>query len=94
MPANFSEDLLDAYLRLPAESLPLWPPTGRANFTTSKAVNSKIRIEIHLADRRFYVKCDAHGKKVPNPGIKWNVAKGGSRGPGSSQRPRRLGGGG
>ena len=61
MPENFSEEVLDAYLRLPEEALPNTKSHGKFNYTVTNTEGSRLRIEVHLSERRFWVKLDATG---------------------------------
>ena len=74
MPTNFLNTNLDVYLRLPKEALPQGPCTGKCNYTIrpvlqdgSADLASKARIEVHLADKRFFAKQDVAGNKVEAP---------------------------
>ena len=80
LPSNFDEDHLETFLRLPAEALPQGISHGKHNYTLrgikdgAPDLMSKIRIEVHMADRRFYVKSNSSGDKPVLPGITWQSA--------------------
>eukprot|EP00969_Alexandrium_andersonii_P064605 2845298-Alexandrium_andersonii.AAC.1 len=76
MPTNFEDCLFDTYLRLPNEAMPKGPCSGRYNYTVFPKAGSKIRIEVHLYDKRFFVKCNDSGCKVDQPGVKWGAVGG------------------
>jgi len=68
MPTNFSEKVLDAYLRLPEQVLPTGLCTGKYNFTWKSAPPLMTKIEVHLLEKRFFVIADDKGYKVTHGG--------------------------
>ena len=73
VPANFSESVYDAYLRMPTACLPTGPSTGKFNYTIHDATGSVI--EVQLQNKIFYIKKKSgkvkFTKEDGSPGVPW-----------------------
>ena len=71
VPNNFLPSAHAAYLRLPEACLPQHPGNGKKNFTLTDSKGAKI--EVMLAECKFFIKKLADGSKASIPGVPFSL---------------------